>query len=159
MAQIKYDPISRCKPRNNGIDFISISTELRTITAEGSAGSVDFEGRPSGEKADEAVTQRRRRARIRPEGPGACKGDANARPKGTYRATNVGRSACTSRKDGVARRGETRETEQRRRRRPYRWDEEKRRRTGGWEWIECRWIEKAPGVAARAYPTVLRTLA
>jgi len=25
MAQIKYDPISRCKPRNNGIDFISIS--------------------------------------------------------------------------------------------------------------------------------------
>lgn len=25
MAEIKYDPISRCKPRNNGIDFISIS--------------------------------------------------------------------------------------------------------------------------------------
>lgn len=124
MAQIKYDPISRCKPRNNSIDFISISTKATTTTTEGPAG---FVRRAERGKADEAVTQRRRRTRFRPEGPGAYKGDASARLKGTYRATNVGRSACMSRKDGVARRGETRETEQRRRRRPYRWDEEKRR--------------------------------
>lgn len=155
MAEIKYDPISRCKPRNNGIDFISISAELRTTTTDGGIGWIGgFVRRAERGKADEAVTQRRRRARFRLEGPGACKGDANAGPKGTYRATNVGRSACTSRKDEVARRGETRETEQRRRRRPYRWGEEKRQggreRVGGW----YRCIEKARGAAARVYPTV-----
>lgn len=69
-----------------------------------------------GGEADKTMAQRKKRARPGPEGPGAYKGDANAGPKGIYRATNVGRSACTSRRGGIACRGETRETEQRRRR-------------------------------------------
>lgn len=79
-------------------------------------------------KADKTMVQRKRRARPGPEGPGAYKGDANTGPEGIYRgyiATNVGHSACTSRRGGIACQGETRETEQRRRRRRCRWNEEK----------------------------------
>lgn len=58
---------------------------------EGSVGSAVSTAavRRMGE-TDKAMVQRRRRVRPGPEGPGACKGDANASPKGTYRATNVG---------------------------------------------------------------------
>lgn len=78
------------------------------------------EDRREGEQADKTMVQRKRRARPGPEGPGAYKGDVNASPEGIYRgyiATNVGHSECTSRRGGIACQGETRETEQRRRRR------------------------------------------
>lgn len=52
-------------------------------------------------------------------------------------------SACTSRSGGVARRGETRETEQRHRRRRCRRDEEKEQ--SGKEWVKRR-IEIARGL-------------
>jgi len=144
---MKYDPISRCKPRNNSIDFISISAS-RVAKHDANGGIGWISGLDRGKKDWE------RRWRGEGEGgwksngskeeafwrsPGAYRRDANTGPKGTYRATNVGRSACTSRRGGVVRRGETRETEQRHCRRWCRWNEVK-----GWGEGRkgCRWIEE-----------------
>lgn len=96
MVQIKYDPISRCKPRNNGIDFISIS--VRDHHADGGGGIGRIGGFDHGKENGAEGEQMKQRFK---EGGGRvlsrkvvlvrARGDANTGPEGTYRATNVGR--------------------------------------------------------------------
>lgn len=70
MAQIKYDPISRCKPRNNGIDFISISGGGGRKGARGKDEGIGWigglnrgkEGRREEGETDKTMVQRKRRA-------------------------------------------------------------------------------------------------
>lgn len=111
-AQIKYDPISRCKPRNNGIDFISISPGPRTYiyirTTKGSAreerggaGRIKRGGR--GEEAQ----KERRDASWAAEGPGACARDLGVHIERRMSDVQRARHVVVE----VARRGETRERE------------------------------------------------
>lgn len=105
-AQIKYDPISRCKPRNNGIDFISISPGPRTYIYTDDEGIGERRARRSGaNKAGRGSSKERRDASWAAEGPGACARDLGVHIERRMSDVQRARHVVVE----VARRGETRE--------------------------------------------------
>lgn len=99
--QIKYDPISRFAPRNNAIDLLF---PYRRCHATRRTDNLRGRGYRDGSRRGGSGMKK-----LKAGGGGAAmrrggtardvRSDLHKTPRGMYRATNVGRSTCTSRRE------------------------------------------------------------